>query len=151
MNKTILKKILLIILIIILAVFLYMIINKAYNEKLKENIKDISWLRKNVDITEDFSIGSNVLSVNKLSEIDIYSDVYQKVINEKIKVDDYDNLYPLILNGYANGFLVKELIANEMNNNLLFEIPINLKTNNFKLGILYNVNNELKIKQYFDI
>ena len=38
-----------------------------------------------------------------------------------------------------------------MNNNLLFEIPINLKTNNFKLGILYNVNNELKIKQYFDI
>lgn len=84
MNKTILKKILLIILIIILAVFLYMIINKAYNEKLKENIKDISWLRKNVDITEDFSIGSNVLSVNKLSEIDIYSDVYQKVINEKI-------------------------------------------------------------------
>ena len=72
------------------------------------------------------------------------------VINKKIKVDDYDNLYPLILNGYANGFLVKELITNEMNNNLLFEIPINLKTNNFKLGILYNVNNELKIKQYFN-
>ena len=84
----------------------------------------------------------------------IYDDVIHDsniVINEKIKVDDYDNLYPLILNGYANGFLVKELIANEMNNNLLFEIPINLKTNNFKLGILYNVNNELKIKQYFDI
>ena len=84
----------------------------------------------------------------------IYDDVIHDsniVINEKIKVDDYDNLYPLILNGYANGFLVKELIANEMNNNLLFEIHINLKTNNFKLGILYNVNNELKIKQYFDI
>ena len=84
----------------------------------------------------------------------IYDDVIHDsniVINEKIKVDDYDNLYPLILNGYANGFLVKELIANEMNNNLLFEIPINLKTNNFKLGILYNVNNELKIKQYFGI
>lgn len=84
----------------------------------------------------------------------IYDDLIHDsniVINKKIKVDDYDNLYPLILNGYANGFLVKELIANEINNNLLFEIPINLKTNNFKLGILYNVNNELKIKQYFNI
>ena len=72
------------------------------------------------------------------------------VINKKIKVDDYDNLYPLILNGYANGLLIKEFIINEINNNLLFEVPINLKTNNFKLGILYNVNNELKIKQYFN-
>lgn len=72
------------------------------------------------------------------------------VISEKIKVDDYDNLYPLILNGYANGLLIKEFIINEMNNNLLFEIPTNLKDNSFKLGILYNVNNELKINQYFN-
>ena len=83
----------------------------------------------------------------------IYDDLIHDsniVINKNIKVDDYDNLYPLILNGYANGFLVKELITNEMNNNLLFEIPTNLKDNSFKLGILYNVNNELKINQYFN-
>ncbi len=83
----------------------------------------------------------------------IYDDLIHDsniVINKKIKVNDYDNLYPLILNGYANGFLVKELITNEMNNNLLFEIPTNLKDNSFKLGILYNVNNELKINQYFN-
>lgn len=72
------------------------------------------------------------------------------VINKKIKVDDYDNLYPLILNGYANGLLIKEFIINEMNNNLLFEIPTNLRENSFKLEILYNVNNELKINQYFN-
>lgn len=83
----------------------------------------------------------------------IYDDLIHDsniVVNKKIKVDDYDNLYPLILNGYANGFLVKELIANEINNNLLFEIPTNLKDNSFKLGILYKVNNELKINQYFN-
>lgn len=83
----------------------------------------------------------------------IYDDLIHNsniVISEKIKVDDYDNLYSLILNGYANGFLIKEFITNEMNNNLLLEIPTNLKINSFKLGILYNVNNELKIKQYFD-
>lgn len=84
MNKNILKKILILLLIIVLAVFLYKIINKAYTEKLKENMKDETWLKENVDITEDFSIGSNVLSVNKLSDIDIYSGVYQKVIDEKI-------------------------------------------------------------------
>ena len=83
----------------------------------------------------------------------IYDDLIHDsniVINKKIKVDDYDNLYPLILNGYANGLLIKEFIINEMNNNLLFEIPTNLRENSFKLGILYNVNNELKINQYFN-
>ena len=83
----------------------------------------------------------------------IYDDLIHDsniVINKKIKVDDYDNLYPLILNGYANGLLIKEFIINEINNNLLFEIPTNLRDNSFKLGILYNVNNELKINQYFN-
>lgn len=86
MNKKILKRILLVVLIIILVVLIYIIINKAYNKKLQENMKDPNWLMKNVDITEDFAIGSNVLSVNKLSDIDIYSDAYQTVIDEKINI-----------------------------------------------------------------
>ena len=66
-----------------------------------------------------------------------------------IKVDDYDNLYSLISNGYANGFLIKEFIVDELRNNKIYELPININ-NNFKIGILYNVNNELKIKEYLN-
>lgn len=84
MNKNILKKILLVVLIIVLVVFVYIIIDKAYTKKLQENMKDPNWLMKNVDITEDFAIGSNVLSVNKLNDIDIYSDAYRTIIDEKI-------------------------------------------------------------------
>ena len=106
MNKKILKRILLVVLIIILVVLIYIIINKAYNKKLQENMKDPNWLMKNVDITEDFAIGSNVLSVNKLSDIDIYSDAYQTVIDEKInnlkESDDYTLDNPLLIyNAYG--------------------------------------------------
>ena len=73
---------------------------------------------------------------------------YNLTQNGIIKVDDYDNLYSLISNGYANGFLIKEFIINELKNNLI-DSPI-LENNSFKIGILYNVNNELKINKYFN-
>lgn len=81
----------------------------------------------------------------------IYDELFHNsniVINGKIKVDDYDNLYSLIINGYANGFLIKEFVTKDLNNDLIFEIPLNLKINSFKLGILYNINNELRIKDF---
>ena len=73
---------------------------------------------------------------------------YNLTQNGIIKVDDYDNLYSLISKGYANGFLIKEFIINELKNNLI-DSPI-LENNSFKIGILYNVNNELKINKYFN-
>lgn len=91
-----------------------------------------------------------VLLNNKRFNI-IYDELFHNsniVINKKIKVDDYDNLYSLIINGYANGFLIKEFVTKDLNNDLIFEIPLNLKINSFKLGILYNVNNELRIKDF---
>ena len=104
MNKNI-KKILIIILVIILAIILYAVINKAYTAKIKEKVNDVSWLRKNVKISEDYSIGSSILSVNKISDIDVYSDAYQKVINEKIeelKDKTYDFEDPLLIyNAYG--------------------------------------------------
>lgn len=81
----------------------------------------------------------------------IYDELFYNsniVVNEKIKVDDYDNLYSLIINGYGNGFLIKEFVTKELNNNLIFEIPLNLNVDSFKLGILYNINNELKVKDF---
>lgn len=91
-----------------------------------------------------------VLLNNKRFNI-IYDELFHNsniVINKKIKVDDYDNLYSLIVNGYANGFLIKEFVTKDLNNDLIFEIPLNLKINSFKLGILYNINNELRIKDF---
>lgn len=91
-----------------------------------------------------------VLLNNKRFNI-IYDELFHNsniVINKKIKVDDYDNLYSLIINGYANGFLIKEFVTKDLNNDLIFEIPLNLKINSFKLGILYNINNELRIKDF---
>ena len=65
----------------------------------------------------------------------------------KIKVYDHDNICPIIINGYANGFLIKEFVINELNNNLLYEIPLFSKTITIDMGILYNINNKLKVEQ----
>lgn len=75
---------------------------------------------------------------------------YNLTQNGIIKVDDYDNLYSLISNGYANGFLIKEFVINELKNNLIYELSPILENNSFKIGILYNINNELKINKYFN-
>ena len=68
-----------------------------------------------------------------------------------IQVDDYDSIYPLISNGYANGFLIKEYINSYLENKEYSKINISDDLSTIKIGILYNVNNELKIKKYFNI
>lgn len=92
-----------------------------------------------------------ILNNNKFNEI--YNNCikeYNLTQNGIIKVDDYDNLYSLILNGYANGFLIKEFIINDLKNNLIYELKPILENNSFKMGILYNINNEINIKKYFE-
>lgn len=68
-----------------------------------------------------------------------------------IQVDDYDSIYPLISNGYANGFLIKEYINSYLENNEDSKLNISDNLSTIKIGILYNINNELKIKKYFNI
>ena len=68
-----------------------------------------------------------------------------------IQVDDYDSIYPLISNGYANGFLIKEYINSYLGNNEDSKLNISDDLSTIKIGILYNINNELKIKKYFNI
>ena len=104
--------------------------------------------------TKNDTIHSKPLVMLNNNKFNIIYDNYIKYYNIKtkkiIKVDDYDNLYSLISNGYANGFLIKEFIINELKNDLIYEIPTNLKNNSIKLGILYNINNELKVIKYFN-
>lgn len=92
-----------------------------------------------------------ILNNSKFNEIcNNYIKDYNLTQNGIIKVDDYNNLYPLISNGYANGFLIKEFVINELKNNLIYELSPILENNSFKIGILYNINNEIKIEKYFN-
>ncbi len=68
-----------------------------------------------------------------------------------IKVDNYDNIYPLVCSGYANGFLFKEFIYDELKNNTIYDISTSENIYSVNVGILYNINNEIKIQKYFDI
>ena len=78
---------------------------------------------------------------------------YIKSINDNsldtITVDDYDNIYPLIYNGYCNGILIKEFILDNLENKSLYEISSSLNIPSINMGVLYNTNNELKIKNLF--
>lgn len=70
-------------------------------------------------------------------------------IENIILVDDYDVIYPLISNGYANGFLIKEYINSNSSNTDISKFNISDSITTIKMGILYNINNGLKIKKYF--
>lgn len=67
-----------------------------------------------------------------------------------ILVDDYDVIYPLISNGYANGFLIREYINSNLSNNDISKFNISDNISTIKMGILYNINNELKINNFFN-
>ena len=92
-----------------------------------------------------------LLNNNKFNNIcKIYLQTNNINVENIILVDDYDSIYSMISNGYANGFLIKEYInSNFLNDNILnFNIPDCVSS--IKMGILYNINNEIKIKNYFN-
>lgn len=71
-------------------------------------------------------------------------------IDNIMLVDDYDVIYPLISSGYANGFLIKEYINSNSSNTDISKFNISDSISTIKMGILYNINNELKIRKYFN-
>lgn len=91
-----------------------------------------------------------LLNNGKIKEI-IKSYIQKENINPSsiISIDDYDNIYPLIVSGYANGFLFREFINNELQNETIYEISPSTNIYSVTVGILYNINNENKIKKYF--
>lgn len=93
-----------------------------------------------------------VLQANN-SKLRQLTEYYIKRINDKsldiITVDDYDNIYPLIYNGYCNGILIKEFILDNLENKSLYEISSSLNIPSINIGVLYNTNNELKIRDLF--
>lgn len=70
--------------------------------------------------------------------------------NRLIIVDSYDNILPLVKKEDAIGVVIKEFIINELNSKKIYEISTSIKSPCINIGILYNKNNELKIKKIFE-
>ncbi len=66
-----------------------------------------------------------------------------------IIVNNYDNILPLVKNGYAKGILIKEFVNNELYKKEIYEIPIEYQLPDINIGILYNINNENLINSLF--
>lgn len=66
-----------------------------------------------------------------------------------IVINDYDDILPLVKNGYANGIAIKEFLENEFQKKKIYEIPIEYKLPDINIGILYNINNEELINSLF--
>lgn len=69
--------------------------------------------------------------------------------NRLIIVNNYDNILPLIKNGYANGLVIKEFVESELQNKKVYEIPVECQLLDIDIGVLYNINNEELVNSLF--
>lgn len=114
MKKTPLKKIIAIILILIAVVLLGMSILFINKKIAEDNLNNISWLRKNVSLKVNKSLGDDIYSISKNKYISIYNLKYQQVVNEKINALLKENKkeYVVIYNPYG---------TNELSLNIYFK------------------------------
>lgn len=109
-KKKIFKILGLIIAIIIFTFFIGFIGYKIYDNIHTKNLSNKTWLKKHVDIKENKKLGTNIYSVSKSRDIDIYTQNYQRVIQEKIdellkqEIDLDDNII-IIYNPYGTNLL----------------------------------------------
>ncbi len=107
MKKTTIKKIIIIsssILFICLVSLLAFFISKNY---VQSNLNNKDWLRRNVTIIKDKSLGNNIYSVTKNKNISIYNLEYQQTVREKINelLSDLKDDYLIIYNPYGTNKL----------------------------------------------
>lgn len=139
------------------------------NEQLKNNLIDFAFI---ID-DENYKFNDDVIlkQFEKLSMIFVSNDqdtkkpiailnngknkkVLDKFLNSLdiknlsvINVNNYSNIYNLVINGYSNGFLFKEFIEEDLENKKLTNISKNQNFYFINVALLYNKNNEGKIEK----
>lgn len=83
---------------------------RGLNEKIvASQLNDEDWLADNVKISKDSTLGKNIYSVSKPTEVEIFDMVYQEVIQDKLDVlleDEYTFENPLMIyNPYGTNTL----------------------------------------------
>lgn len=134
MNKKKIFKILgLIIAIIIFAFFIVFIGYKIYDNIHTKNLSNKTWLKKHVDIKENKKLGTNIYSVSKSRDIDIYTQNYQRVIQEKIdellkqEIDLDDNII-IIYNPYGTNLLSFNIYFSYVEDvEIIYKVSVNKK------------------------
>ena len=99
-NKQELKEFIVYIILLIIILFLIVGIKKIQAIRHQKNIINYDWLKENVSIDYDTSIGESIYRIAKSSDINIYNENYRKVIKEKYQAIDksyYNFDYPLII------------------------------------------------------
>lgn len=96
--------------------FIFTIYNSYNKSIINNNLKDASWINKNVNIVLSNTLGSNIYEIKKDKNITIDNNLYQNVIDKKIN-ELFNNTYnfnsPLIiLNPYGTNNLVLDKVGN---------------------------------------
>ncbi len=137
-------KLLLIILIIVIFITLSVIgFLKLRNDTIKNNINDVEWLRKNINIVENDKMGDNINYISTKDYVDIFKINYQDVVDEKINELLENNAYtfsnPLIIyNPYGTNKLSFNLYFNSSKLSYLeYNIHVSDDIEDFS-RILYN-------------
>ncbi len=92
--------------IILLIIIIFVIVKFVYPEIHKRNLTNENWLRNHIDIVLNDNYGENIYYVEKDKDIDIFTETYQNIIEDKIKEllnnNDYTLEEPLmIVNPYG--------------------------------------------------
>lgn len=137
-TKKIIKWILKIIIFIVIVVIIYLSFFNILKSIRKRNINDENWLNKNIKIAYNEKLGKNIMSIKTKDYVNIFSEKYQKIvdnkINELIRKNNYTLDNPLLIyNPYG---------TNTLSINIYFNTDSNVK-------VSYNISvNDKNIKDY---
>lgn len=106
--------------------------------------------KKEINSLEDLSDNTIILQ-NKNSKYGqvIHNYLEENNINfkQKIIVDNYENILAFINHNFGIGFVFEEFIKEQIENKNLSKFELNNNINPISIGLIYNKNNENKIKE----